>query len=80
MWGLSIAPRSPEESPSFETSLLSKLVDLNETAKQLIENDYPEEALEHLQEAENLITNVETMATEEEVYVLTIFYNIACCH
>ena len=39
--------KSPEwETGNFENTLLSQLVDLNETSKQLLDNDYETEALE----------------------------------
>jgi len=54
------------------------LAELNEEAVQLINADSFEEALSSLNQAEEKISTLEHIDPNEETYIITVFYNIAC--
>lgn len=56
------------------------LAELNEEAVQLINADSYDEALHALSQAEEKISTLDKIEPNEETYIITVFYNIACCH
>ena len=62
------------------TGVMESLAYLNEEAVQLIGSDNCEEALKLLIQAEEKISKLQKIESSEETYIITIFYNIACCH
>jgi len=56
------------------------LAELNEEAVQLINADSFEDALSALSQAEEKISTLKNIEPNEETYIITVFYNIACCH
>lgn len=56
------------------------LAELNEEAVQLINAESFEEALFALNQAEDKISTLDKIDPNEETYIITVFYNIACCH
>jgi lipopolysaccharide biosynthesis regulator YciM len=75
----------PDNEPSFATTqgnaeAMQYLAELNEEAVQLINADSFTEALNALSQAEDKISTLENIEHHEETYIITVFYNIACCH
>lgn len=62
------------------SEVMQFLAELNEEAVQLINADSFNEALNALNQAEEKISTLENIEPNEETYVITVFYNIACCH
>jgi GTP1/Obg family GTP-binding protein len=56
------------------------LAELNEEAFQLIKTESFKEALDALKQAEEKISTLDNIHPTEETYIITVFYNIACCH
>ena len=65
---------------TLSDNLVSKLVDLNEIAISMIENDQFESALDELRKAEALLLPFGKTTTLDQTYTLTVFYNSACCY
>ena len=62
------------------SEVMQFLAELNEEAVQLINADSFNEALNALNQAEEKISTLENIEPSEETYIITVFYNIACCH
>ncbi len=62
------------------TEVMQFLAELNEGAVQLIKAESFKEALNALSQAEKKISTLDNILLTEEPYVITVFYNIACCH
>jgi hypothetical protein len=56
------------------------LAELNEEAVQLINAESYEDALNALSQAEEKISTLDQIEANEETYIITVFYNIACCY
>ena len=56
------------------------LAELNEEAVQLINAESFDDALSALSQAEEKISTLKNIEPNEETYIITVFYNIACCH
>ena len=62
------------------TYTMQYLAELNEEAVHLINAESYEEALNWLNQAEEKISTLDKIAPNEETYIITVFYNIACCY
>ena len=67
--------------------MLMKLIDINEDAQRMMRTEDYEKALDEYKKAERIIAEMSKLITlakmnweEEDVYILTIFYNMASCY